>query len=172
MVIQIAMGRLETPIGALWTACSAQGICKLVFPREGGKGALDRWVASHWPDCERLPTSPFLAQADAEIGEYFTGMRQTFTVPLDLHGPGFQRRVWQALTAIPYGQTVSYGGLARTLRIPNGARAVGAACGANPVPIIAPCHRVLGSDGSLHGFGGGLAVKAWLLRHEGVLLDL
>ena len=138
MVEQIAIGGLETPIGALWMACSEQGMGKLVLPREGAKEALDRWLASHIPDGERLATSPFLEQAKAELREYFAGTRQTFTVPLDLRGPVFHRRVWQALSTIPYGQTVSYGGLARTLRLPKAARAVGAACGANPMPIIAP----------------------------------
>ena len=113
-----------------------------------------------------------MEQTRAELGEYFAGTRHDFTLPLDLRGSPFYQRVWLALTQIPYGRTVSYGELAHTLGAPKAARAVGAACGANPVPIIAPCHRVLGSDGSLHGFGGGLPLKAWLLRHEGVLLNL
>jgi O6-methylguanine-DNA--protein-cysteine methyltransferase len=132
------MGMLETPIGSLWIACSEGGVCKVVFPCEGAQATLDRWLAAHTPRCERLATSPFLEQAKAELREYFAGTRQTFTVPLDLRGPVFHRRVWQALRTIPYGHTVSYGGLARTLRLPKAARAVGAACGANPVPIIAP----------------------------------
>jgi O6-methylguanine-DNA--protein-cysteine methyltransferase len=138
MVEHIVSGALETPIGPLRIACSEQGICKLVFPLEGAKNALDRWLASHLPHGERLATSPFLEQAKAELGEYFLGARQTFTVPLDLRGPVFQRRVWQALSQIPYGHTVSYGSVARTLCLPQAARAVGAACGANPVPIIVP----------------------------------
>jgi methylated-DNA-[protein]-cysteine S-methyltransferase len=119
-----------------------------------------------------IGTTPLLEQTCAEVGEYFTDTRHDFTLPLDFQGSSFYQRVWLALTQIPYGRTVSYGDLAHTIRAPKAARAVGAACGANPVPIIAPCHRVLGSDGSLHGFGGGLPLKAWLLRHEGVLLNL
>lgn len=138
MIEHIACDVLDTPIGPLWIACSEQGVCRLVFPSEGAEAALDRWLTSQAPHHERLPTNPVLEQARTEVRDYFAGRRQTFTVPLDLRGPAFQRRVWQALTEIPYGQTVSYGGLARRLGDPKAARAVGAACGANPVPIIAP----------------------------------
>jgi methylated-DNA-[protein]-cysteine S-methyltransferase len=169
---QIAVGSLDTPIGVLWIACSEQGVCKLAFPGAGAKAALDRWLAAHTPARELTATSALLEQTFAELDAYFAGTRHDFTLPLDLRGSAFHQRVWLALTQIPYGHTMSYGELARTLATAKAARAVGAACGANPVPIIAPCHRVLGSDGSLHGFGGGLPVKAWLLRHEGVLLDL
>ena len=172
MVEQVAVGSVDTPIGVLWLACSERGVCKLVFPREGAQAALDRWLAAHLPAHELAATSALLEQASTELGEYFAGTRHDFSLALDLRGRSFHQRAWRALTNIPYGHTVSYGDLARTLGAPKAARAVGAACGANPVPIIAPCHRVLGSDGSLHGFGGGLPVKAWLLRHEGVLLDL
>jgi O-6-methylguanine DNA methyltransferase len=172
MVEQIAVGALDTPIGMLWLACSEQGVCKVIFPREGAKAALDRWLALRMPTHERTTMSTLLPQAAAELSEYFVGSRHDFALPLDLRGSSFHRRVWLALTQIPYGCTVSYGELARRLGTSKAARAVGAACGANPVPIIAPCHRVLGSDGSLHGFGGGLPLKAWLLQHEGVLLEL
>jgi O6-methylguanine-DNA--protein-cysteine methyltransferase len=138
MTQDIAVGSLDTPIGVLWMACSERGICKLVFPNEGAQAALDRWLASHLPVHQRTAGSPLLEQASAELSAYFAGARQDFTVPLELHGQPFQRRVWQALTAIPYGHTVSYGELARRLAAPQAARAVGAACGANPVPIIAP----------------------------------
>jgi O-6-methylguanine DNA methyltransferase len=172
MIERVAVGSLDTPIGQLWMACSERGVCKVIFPGEGVKAALDRWLARHLAGGELTTTSPLLQRTSAEVGEYFAGRRQNFTLPLDLRGSAFHQRVWRALTDIPYGRTVSYGHLARTLGTPKAARAVGAACGANPVPIIAPCHRVLGSDGSLHGFGGGLSVKAWLLQHEGVLLDV
>jgi O-6-methylguanine DNA methyltransferase len=172
MTEQIAVGSLNTPIGVLWIACSEQGVCKLVFPRAGDKAALERWLTAHAPGHELTATSALLEQTCAELDTYFAGTRHDFTLPLDLRGSSFHQRVWLALTRIPYGRTISYGELARTLATAKAARAVGAACGANPVPIIAPCHRVLGSNGSLHGFGGGLPLKAWLLRHEGVLLDL
>jgi methylated-DNA-[protein]-cysteine S-methyltransferase len=172
MLEHIAVGALDTPIGLLRIACSERGVCRLVFPAEGAQAALDRWLVSHMPEHKRSDTSGLLEQTCAELGAYFSGARRDFTVPLDFRGRPFQQRVWHALTAIQHGHTVTYGELARTLAAPKAARAVGAACGANPVPVIAPCHRVLGSDGSLHGFGGGLPTKAWLLRHEGVLLDL
>jgi O-6-methylguanine DNA methyltransferase len=172
MVEQVVMGSVDTPIGVLWLACSERGVCRLVFPREGAQAALDRWLGVHLPAHELAATSALLEQASTELDEYFTGTRHDFSLALDLRGKPFHQRAWRALTNIPYGHTVSYGDLARTLGSPKAARAAGAACGANPVPIIAPCHRVLGSDGSLHGFGGGVPVKAWLLRHEGVLLDL
>jgi O6-methylguanine-DNA--protein-cysteine methyltransferase len=138
MVEPIAVGALDTPIGVLWTACSTRGVCKVVFPGEGAEEALARWLSSHLRDVERLPASPLLERAKAELREYFAGTRQAFALPLDLRGAGFQRRVWQALTGIPYGRTVSYGALARALGAPQAARAVGAACGANPVPLFAP----------------------------------
>jgi O6-methylguanine-DNA--protein-cysteine methyltransferase len=137
MSTPIAIGALETPIGVLWMASSERGLCKLVLPRAGARQSLERWLAAHLRPDRCLPSSPILEQALAEVRDYFAGTRQAFTVPLDLRGNPFQRRVWQALTAIPYGQTVSYGGLARALGEPKAARAVGAACGANPVPIIA-----------------------------------
>jgi O-6-methylguanine DNA methyltransferase len=172
MIEQVTIGSLDTPIGELWIACSERGVCKVVFPCEGGRAALDPWLASYPPNHELTATSALLEQTCAELSEYFAETRQGFTLPLDFQGSAFYQRVWRALTQIPYGRTTSYGELAHTLGAPKAARAVGAACGANPVPIIAPCHRVLGSDGSLHGFGGGLPLKAWLLRHEGVLLNL
>jgi methylated-DNA-[protein]-cysteine S-methyltransferase len=169
---EIAVGSFESPIGLLWVACSGRGVCRVLFPGEGAQATLDRWLEASFPTSQPVAVSALLRQACTELGEYFTKNRRDFTLPLDLQGSPFNQRVWRELTSIPYGATVSYGQLARTLGSPKAARAVGAACGANPVPIIAPCHRVLGSDGSLHGFGGGLPLKTWLLQHEGVLLNL
>jgi O6-methylguanine-DNA--protein-cysteine methyltransferase len=138
MVEQIAVGSLDTPIGVLWMACSEQGVCKLVFPGEGAKATLDRWLAVHMPAHVLTATSMLLERAGAELREYFAGTRHDFTLPLDFQGSSFHQRVWRALTQIPYGHTVSYGKLAHTLDAPKAARAVGAACGANPLPIIAP----------------------------------
>src|SRR4029079_15469667 len=100
---------------------------------------------------------------------YFDGRLREFDVPLSLHGTDFQLRVWHALCEIPFGQTISYAELARRLGKPQAMRAVGAANGRNPVSIIVPCHRVVGSTGSLTGFGGGLPRKRWLLDHEGAV---
>ena len=114
-----------------------------------------------------------LDEAARQLTAYFEGDLVTFDLPLELHGTDFQRQCWVALASIPYGQTVSYGEQARRLGLGSDkARAVGAANGANPLPIVLPCHRVIGADGSLTGFGGGLHVKRFLLEHEGALLPL
>jgi methylated-DNA-[protein]-cysteine S-methyltransferase len=114
-----------------------------------------------------------LAEAARQLAAYFDGELVDFELPLDLHGTEFQRQCWLALATIPYGQTVSYGEQARRLGLgPDAARAVGSANGSNPIPIVLPCHRVIGADGSLTGFGGGLHVKRFLLEHEGALLPL
>ncbi len=155
MMKQIAVGSLDTPIGVLWIACSERGVCKVIFPSEGGRGVLEQWLASSLPSSELAAKSVLLEQTCAELSEYFTDNRHDFTLPLDVQGSAFHQRVWLALTQIPYGRTISYGELAHTLGTPKAARAVGAACGANPVPIIAPCHRVLGS-GEAEAFRLGL----------------
>lgn len=107
-----------------------------------------------------------LKQAAKELSEYFQGKRQSFTVPIRTEGTDFQRRVWEALCRIPYGETRTYGEIARQIGSPKGARAVGMACNRNPIMLIVPCHRVVGSDGKLVGFAGGLAMKETLLRME------
>jgi len=109
---------------------------------------------------------PVLQRAASQLGEYFDGRRTDFDVPLDPRGTAFQLVAWDALRTIGYGETVSYGEQARRLGDAGKARAVGAANGRNPLPIIVPCHRVVGSNGHLTGFGGGIASKAWLLDHE------
>jgi methylated-DNA-[protein]-cysteine S-methyltransferase len=101
-----------------------------------------------------------------QLDEYFSGARTDFDVPLDLRGSAFQIAVWSALRAIPYGETTSYAGIARAIGRPDAVRAVGAANGRNPISIIVPCHRVIGADGSLTGYGWGVERKAWLLQHE------
>jgi methylated-DNA-[protein]-cysteine S-methyltransferase len=106
-------------------------------------------------------------RVQAQLMEYFCGARRNFELPLDPEGTPFQLRVWRALCTIPYGETLSYGELARRLGLVGGARAVGLANGANPLPIVVPCHRVIGSDGTLTGFGGGLHIKRSLLALEG-----
>lgn len=150
--------RIETPIGTLGLVASDAGLRRVYF--DGGRVAPEG-------------ASPVLDEARRQLQEYFAGDRIAFELPLDLDGTDFQRRCWLALATIPYGQTVSYGEQARRLGLgPASARAVGAANGQNPLPIVLPCHRVVGADGSLTGFGGGLATKRLLLEHEGALLRL
>ena len=109
---------------------------------------------------------PVLLDTERELAEYFAGKRKTFSVPLDMRGTSFQKNVWHALLAIPFGETRSYGQLAKQLGSPQAMRAVGAANGRNPISIVVPCHRVIGSSGKLTGFAGGLETKAWLLTLE------
>jgi methylated-DNA-[protein]-cysteine S-methyltransferase len=115
---------------------------------------------------------PVLRATIDQLGEFFSGHRRAFDLPLEFRGTDFQRQVWTALLAIPYGETRSYLDVARSLGNPAAVRAVGAANGRNPISIIAPCHRVIGSSGELTGFGGGMAAKAWLLARESPQRDL
>lgn len=135
---RLAVGSLESPIGVLWAACTERGVCRVIFPREAEQKSLERWIAQQMPDADRVPGSLLLAQTCRELDEYFAGARRDFTLPVDLRGNRFQQQVWSALTRIPFGRTVSYGVIAREVEAPQAARAVGAACGANPVPIIVP----------------------------------
>jgi methylated-DNA-[protein]-cysteine S-methyltransferase len=145
---------LDTPIGELRLVASEMGLRSVYLP--GPTPGLDA------ADGE----SPVLEEAARQLSEYFAGERTDFDVPLDLVGTPFQVAAWRGLASIPFGETVSYGEQARRLGKPDAVRAVGAANGRNPLPIVLPCHRVIGSDGSLTGFGGGLHVKRALLDHE------
>ena len=161
----MAATRLPSPIGELVITASDSGLTGVWFP---GKGP----VTAARPDDERGPASALLARASEQLAEYFAGTRTTFDLPLDAPGTAFQRRVWDVLRTIPYGSTLSYSDLARRLGDVRLTRAVGAANGKNPIPIIVPCHRVVGANGALTGFGGGLDRKRWLLEHEGALMML
>jgi methylated-DNA-[protein]-cysteine S-methyltransferase len=151
---------VPSPVGVLTLAASATGLRDVLWEHDeltrvpGGADVVD------------ADRHPVLAVAAAQLAEYFAGERTEFTVPLEPRGTEFQLAAWQALRTIPYGETVSYGEQARRLGDVNKSRAVGAANGRNPLSIIVPCHRVIGSDGSLTGFGGGIEAKAWLLAHE------
>ena len=157
--------RFPSPIGELVITASDSGLTGVWFPRTGE-------VAAAPPDEERGPVSAVLARTCEQLAEYFAGSRTRFDIPLDPLGTAFQRRVWEALLAIPYGTTLSYSELARRLGDVRATRAVGAANGRNPIPIVVPCHRVIGANGALTGFGGGLDRKRWLLEHEGALMRL
>ena len=148
---------LESPVGRLLLAGDPRGLRLVRFP--GERGAVR--PLTDWRRDARV-----LADAIAQLEEYFAGERREFSLPLQPVGTPFQKAVWSALQTIPYGTTVSYGELARRVGRPSAARAVGAASGANPLPIIVPCHRVIGADRSLTGFGGGLETKRFLLALE------
>lgn len=147
---------VESPLGALVITGSADAITAVRFI-DG-----DPPAASAGSD-----VPPVVGQCAAELRAYFAGTLQVFTVPVMPEGTAFQRRVWDALRAIPFGETRSYLEIARLTGDEKAVRAVGAANGQNPVAVIVPCHRVIGSDGSLVGYGGGLWRKEWLLAHEG-----
>ena len=147
----------ETPIGLLLLAGDGEFLTLLGFPHGPMKRAPQRdWVQASRPFVEVI----------GQLDEYFAGARKSFNLPLRPRGTEFQHKVWQALQHIPFGDTWSYGELASYLNKPRALRAVGAANGLNPIPIIIPCHRVIGSNGKLTGFGGGLEMKAYLLNLE------
>jgi methylated-DNA-[protein]-cysteine S-methyltransferase len=151
------------------TMASPVGLLKLVATDRGLAAVLwenDKPTRVRLSAVSRDDDHPVLVQAERELREYFAGDRRSFTVPLDPAGTDFQKRVWQALTEIPFGQTRTYAQLARRLGNANATRAVGAANGRNPLSIIAPCHRVIGASGHLTGFAGGLEAKRFLLTHE------
>ncbi len=148
---------LETPIGHLLLAADEGGLRHVDFPRHDQAAR----IGAGWLRGRRL-----LGAAIEQLGAYFSGRLLDFDLPLAARGTDFRKVVWNQLLRIPYGETISYGELARRIGDPGASRAVGAANGANPLPIIVPCHRVIGSNGKLTGFGGGLAVKQWLLDHE------
>jgi methylated-DNA-[protein]-cysteine S-methyltransferase len=154
----ICWHEIDSPIGPLLLAAGTQGLLRVHF--QAGPAPLEPPAGWHH---DSAPFAPTIAQ----LGEYFAGKRRAFRLPLAPAGTPFQLSVWQELRTIPYGETVSYGQLARQLGLANGARAVGLANGANPLPVIVPCHRVIGADGSLTGFGGGLPIKRALLSLEG-----
>ena len=161
--------RFPSPVGELILTASETALKGVFFPVRRNRSAPDAgWVE----DDGRGPAGALLAAVRRQLTEYFDGTRTTFDLPLDGTGSTFERRVWDLLRTIPYGATTSYGALARRLGDPRATRAVGAANGKNPIPIIVPCHRVLGARGELTGFGGGLDRKRWLLEHEGALLRL
>jgi len=148
---------LDTPIGELLLAGEDEALAMIGFP----KGSMRRDPEPDWIFNERP-----LATARKQLTEYFAGTRKEFDLPVALSGTEFQVSVLKALQDIPYGETVSYGEIAKRIGRPKAVRAVGAANGRNPIPIVVPCHRVIGSSGDLTGFGGGLDTKEALLRLE------
>jgi methylated-DNA-[protein]-cysteine S-methyltransferase len=158
---------IESPVGSLLLAAGDAGVTRLAFESPDGTHS----AAPEWTQSTRGGGSAerHLAAARAQLAEYFSGERQRFDLPLAPRGTPFQLRVWRALQEIPFGRTMSYGELARRLGSPTAMRAVGGANARNPIAVIVPCHRVIGANGALTGFGGGMQRKRWLLEHEGVL---
>ncbi len=160
---------MDSPVGPVWIATTPTGICAVRL----GDGRAEDFFA--WLTKRISPEPPdedpeALALALTQLREYFARTRREFDLPLDVRGTPFQRAVWDAVARIPYGATTTYGEIARRIGRPRAARAVGGANSANPLPILIPCHRVIGASGSLIGYAAGLKVKAALLRLEDALL--
>ena len=153
-----AFTNFESPIGRLLLTSDGSALTGLYMELSGKARCTDGWS-------EDVCIAPLSATV-RQLTEYFAGTRRTFDLPLRLQGTPFQQRVWRELTEIPYGATWSYGQVAKRIHNPSASRAVGLANGRNPISILVPCHRVIGADGSLTGYGGGLERKRWLLAHE------
>ena len=151
-----------SPVGPLTIVVSDDGLRAILWPDD----TPARVPSLDEPVPVEASEHPVLAAATTQLDEYFAGERVDFDVPLDPVGTDFQQAAWRALRTIPFGETVSYGEQAERMGDKRKARAVGAANGRNPISIVVPCHRVVGSNGSLTGFAGGVEVKAWLLQHE------
>jgi methylated-DNA-[protein]-cysteine S-methyltransferase len=153
---------VDSPIGPLRLVANEDSLVAIWWEEENASGGP-------LPTVTETPQHPVLAETARQLAEYFAGRRKTFDLALHFAGTEFQRKVWSALLTIPFGETRSYGQIAAQIGHPSAVRAVGAANGQNPIPIIAPCHRVVGSTGKLVGFGGGLPRKVHLLTLEGAL---
>jgi len=162
-----------SPLGTLTLVASERGLCSVEFGAFADvAGRLAEWAGRWWREPVLAPAPeghPLLAAAQRQLDAYFRGELNAFTIPLDLRGTPFQLKVWEALCRVPYGATASYGEIAAAVGRPKASRAVGGANNRNPVPIIVPCHRIIGADGSLVGYGGGLWIKEHLLALEGAL---
>jgi methylated-DNA-[protein]-cysteine S-methyltransferase len=155
-----AFTNFDSPIGRLLLTTDGTALTGLYMEVSRKAQSTEGWV-------EDDSVGP-LAETVRQLTEYFAGTRREFDLPLRLAGTAFQQRVWRELTEIPYGETWSYGQLAKRINKPSASRAVGLANGRNPISILVPCHRVIGANGSLTGYGGGLERKQWLLAHEGL----
>ena len=175
VMLRLFRTTLPTPLGDMLALSSDEGLCALEFTTVKGRARgdarlsrldarLSRWFPAH-EIIEREPA--VIARTRAWLAAYFDGTAAALEdLPLDMRGAPFEKRVWTALRTIPAGQTTSYGAIAHALGAAGASRAVGAANGANPIAIVVPCHRVIGSNGSLTGYGGGLDRKTWLIDHE------
>jgi methylated-DNA-[protein]-cysteine S-methyltransferase len=159
----------DSKIGLIYVASTDRGVCKVSPPRQT-KREFFRWLGDHFDDNEVTDNKSRNREAIEQLSRYFNGKLAKFTVPVDLIGTPFQVRVWKELARIPYGSTISYKQLARRVGTSRGFQAVGRANAVNPVPIIIPCHRVLGTDGSLVGYSSGVKTKEFLLKLEGALM--
>lgn len=164
----IVIKRYESPCGVLMLGSLGDRLCLCDWQVEKHRDYVDRRLKRMLNAGFRKGTSVIIEKATRQLDEFFAGKRKVFDVPLLFVGTDFQKTVWNELLKIPFGRTVSYGEMARRIGMPKAVRAVANANGANAISIFAPCHRVIGSDHSLTGYGGGLAAKQWLLELEGI----
>jgi len=167
MTVRLFASPVATPIGEMYALASGSALCALEFGGGGRRARLEarrrRWFPPHTIEEGEAPVT---ARVREWLDGYFAGIEARVDLPLAFYGAAFEQRVWRALLEIPAGETRSYGAIAKSLGSAGASRAVGLANGANPIAIIVPCHRVIGSSGSLTGYGGGLERKRWLLDHE------
>lgn len=159
----------DSRMGHIYVASTEEGVCKVSVPRETRKDFF-RWLENQFDLDAVVDNKSRNKDVIDQLIRYFNGKLAKFTCAVDLVGTPFQVRVWKELAKIPYGSTLSYGQLAKRVGVPKGFQAIGRAVGANPIPIIIPCHRVVGSDGSLVGYSAGVKTKEFLLRLEGALI--
>ncbi|MBD2101490.1 methylated-DNA--[protein]-cysteine S-methyltransferase [Leptolyngbya sp. FACHB-261] len=170
----VTIGQIETDWGTFGAVLTQKGLSRLSFPDEPFATCetwAKRWLPQAQPQAKSLQDEPRLQVLAEQLRAYLAGELQTFTLPVDLRGTDFQLQVWTALQNVAHGQVQTYGQIASAIGKPKAVRAVGAANGANPVPILVPCHRIIGSNRRLVGFAGGLALKQRLLALEGIALD-
>ena len=184
-LMNVFYASLDIPLGTIYVVCTQKGIRRILLPQNASSQntthnifsfQIQDALAKYFPETEyieekgMMPQFGMCSQAIEELRQYFAGERQEFRCPVIPKGTPFQQQVWEIVQAIPYGETRTYGDIAEALGDKNLSRAVGLANNANPIPIIIPCHRVIGKDGRLVGYGGGLAMKQYLLKLEGALL--
>ena len=167
-VIRLHQSFIETPVATMRAISIGSALCSLEFFRKGRMARLDARLARWFTGAEIVDeTTPVIEDTRRWLERYFAGESADISqLELEMRGAPFERRVWDALRKIPVGTTTTYGAIARQIGSPDASRAVGMANGANPIAIIVPCHRVIGSNGTLTGYGGGLETKSWLLSHE------
>lgn len=160
---------IESPVGEFIGGVTDKGCCLFEFHDRGGFERINARMIKRYKRGMKQGNSDLLDELTKQAKEYFDGTRREFNLPLDQKGTSFELSVWKMLTTIPYGETRSYGEIAKALGKPGASRAVGRANGLNYIPIIVPCHRVIDASGELHGYGGGLWRKRWLLELEGAI---
>ncbi len=166
---KISYAKMKTPLGAhLWIARSERGICRIEFKHSESEFRIE--LARIWPKATLVKDEAALQKPLVELEEYFAGQRRKFTFSLAPEGTAFQQKVWQAVYAIPFGEVTTYQNIAKKIGKAKAVRAVGHANGSNPLPIVIPCHRVIGGNGDLCGYGGGIELKRKLLKLEGAEL--